>query len=90
MAATPLPRFDPIPLARFLCEMGSARNVGIGELTLLPGGAIQENWGFRARFIGGPFDGEQDLVLRTDAPTGIASSLSRRSEERRVGKECRL
>ncbi|HEV2336233.1 MAG TPA: phosphotransferase [Stellaceae bacterium] len=80
MAATPLPPFDRIELARFLADAGDARNVGIGELTLLAGGAIQENWGFRARFIGGPFDGEHDLVLRTDASTGVPSSLGRDEE----------
>src|SRR5437763_17051500 len=80
MAATVSPPFDPIELARFLTEAGDARNVGVGELTLLPGGAIQQNWGFYARFIGGPFDGEHDLVLRTDAETGIASSLGRIEE----------
>jgi aminoglycoside phosphotransferase (APT) family kinase protein len=80
MAATALPRFDCIGLARFLADASDARNVAIGELTLLPGGAIQENWGFRTRFIGGPFDGEHDLVVRTDAPTGVPSSIGRIEE----------
>src|SRR5260370_29577242 len=80
MAATALPPFDRIELARCLTEAGGARNVGVGELTLLPGGAIRQNWGFRARFIDGPLDGEHDLVLRTDAPTGVPSSLDRIEE----------
>src|SRR5207302_6797523 len=80
MAATVSPPFDPIELTRFLTEVGDAHNVGVGEFSLLPGGAIQQNWGFRARFIGGPFDGEHDLVLRSDAETGIASSLGRIEE----------
>jgi aminoglycoside phosphotransferase (APT) family kinase protein len=76
MAATLLPPFDRIEVARFLAEQANARHVGVGDFRLLPGGAIQENWGFRARFSGGPLDGGHDLVLRTNAPTGIASSLS--------------
>jgi aminoglycoside phosphotransferase (APT) family kinase protein len=80
MAVTALPPFDPIEVARFLADEGNARNVGVGAFDLLPGGAIQENWGFHARFIGGPFDGEHDLVLRTNASTGITSSLGRVAE----------
>jgi aminoglycoside phosphotransferase (APT) family kinase protein len=80
MAATPLPPFDQIPLARFLVEASGARNVGITEPELLSGGAIQENWGLDAAFAGGRLAGMQRLVLRTDAPTGIASSLGRIAE----------
>src|SRR5205823_15085696 len=80
MAATALPPFDEISLARFLVEASGARNVGVSEPQLLPGGAIQENWGFTARFIGGQNPGEQQFVLRTDAPTGIPSSLGRIEE----------
>src|SRR5439155_8953121 len=80
MAATALPPFDEISLARFLVEASGARNVGVSEPQLLPGGAIQENWGFTARFIGGQNPGEQQFVLRTDAPTGIPLSLGRIEE----------
>jgi aminoglycoside phosphotransferase (APT) family kinase protein len=80
MAATPLPPFDEILLARFLAEASGARNVGLTEPELLAGGAIQENWGFRARFVGGPLAGDHELVLRTDAPTGVPSSLGRVAE----------
>src|SRR5437764_329344 len=80
MAVTPLPPFDEILLARFLVEASGARNVGISEPEVLAGGAIQVNWGFRARFIGGRFDGSHELVLRTDAATGIAASLGRIEE----------
>src|SRR5947208_12869482 len=80
MAATALPPFDEISLARFLVEASGAKNVGVTEPHLLPGGAIQENWGFTARFIGGQNPGEQQLVLRTDAATGIPSSLGRIEE----------
>ena len=76
-----MPRFDHMrPDPASWQTRATRRNVGIGGLTLLPGGAIQENWGFRARFVGGPFDGEHDIVLRTDAPTGVPSSLGRIEE----------
>ncbi|HTT81223.1 MAG TPA: phosphotransferase family protein, partial [Stellaceae bacterium] len=75
-----MPPFDRGALARFLADAGGADRVEIGEPALLPGGAINENWGFPAQFAGGPLDGAHDLVLRTDAPTGIASSLGRIEE----------
>src|SRR6266849_4789959 len=80
MAATALPPFDRVLLARFLAEASGARNVGVTEPRLLSGGAIQENWEFTARFIGGQLPGEQHLVLRTDASTGVPSSLGRIEE----------
>jgi aminoglycoside phosphotransferase (APT) family kinase protein len=84
MAATPLPRSDAEPdrsaLARFVAEASGANSVAITGLELLPGGAIQENWGLDAEFAGGRFAGPQRLVLRTDAPTGIPSSLGRAEE----------
>ena len=82
MAATPLPPFDEVLLARFLCQVSGAGNVGLTEPKLLAGGAIRENWGFEAEFAGGPFTGRQRLVLRTDAATGIGSSLGRIEEFR--------
>ena len=84
MAATALPRSDlsaDLPaLARFLAEASGASRVDITGLELLPGGAIQENWGLDAEFAGGHLAGKQRLVLRTDAPTGIPSSLGRIEE----------
>src|SRR4051794_30950669 len=80
MAATALPRFDPAPLARFLARASGARQVGISEPELMAGGAIQQNWGFEADFEGGACAGRHRLVLRTDAATGVASSLDRIAE----------
>src|SRR5271156_6545095 len=84
MVATALPRSDPsagtATLACFLAEASGANSVAITGLELLPGGAIQENWGIDAEFAGGPFAGPQRLVLRTDAPTGVPSSLGRSEE----------
>jgi aminoglycoside phosphotransferase (APT) family kinase protein len=80
MAATALPRFDLERLAGFLARASGAERVEIAGLTLLPGGAIQENWGFDADFAGGRLAGAQRLVLRCDAATGIPSSLGRIEE----------
>ncbi len=54
--------------------------VEITGLAPLRGGAIQENWAVDARFSGGSLTGEQRLVLRTAAPTAVASSLGRLEE----------
>jgi aminoglycoside phosphotransferase (APT) family kinase protein len=67
-------------LAEWLVEASGASAVEITGLELLPGGAIQENWGLDAEFTGGRLAGTQRLVLRTDAPTGIPSSLGRIEE----------
>src|SRR5712671_3065529 len=80
MAATALPPFDLSALSRFLAEASGAKQVGIGACDLLPGGAIQENWGIDAKFSDGRLAGPQALVLRTDATTGIPSSLARLDE----------
>ena len=86
MAATALPRSETGPadrqrsLARFLAEAGGADVVEIGRIALLPGGAIQENWAIDAEFDGGRVSGAQRLVLRTDASTGVPSSLGRAKE----------
>jgi len=57
-----------------------ARAVEITALTRLRGGALQENWGLAARFSGGTLDGDQRLVLRSSATTGIGASLTRTEE----------
>jgi aminoglycoside phosphotransferase (APT) family kinase protein len=80
MAATALPRSEPARLAGFLAEASGADRVEITALELLPGGAIQENWGLDAVFAVGRLAGKQRLVLRTDAATGIPSSLGRIEE----------
>ncbi len=84
MAATALPRSEPsadrAALARFLAEASGASRVDITGFERLAGGAIQENWGFDALFSGGRYAGTQQLVLRTDAPTGLESSLGRIEE----------
>src|SRR5438132_5940189 len=80
MAATALPPFDRAALSRFLAEAGGAKQAEIAACDLLSGGAIQENWGIDAKFSDGRRAGPQALVLRTDATTGIPSSLPRLDE----------
>jgi len=67
-------------LAEFLAAAGGAKAVSVTGLKPLQGGALQENWALDARFSGGALDGDQRLVLRTDAATGIAASLTRLQE----------
>src|SRR5580658_3830315 len=86
MAATALLRSDvglgdrQRALAEFLKTASAAEAVEVTRLGLLAGGAIQENWGVDANFEGGRLSGVQRLVLRTDAPTGVPSSLGRAEE----------
>lgn len=56
-----------------------------GEVLLSPprrlsGGAIQENWALDVSVREGPSAGEHALVLRADAPSAIAASMSRGEE----------
>jgi aminoglycoside phosphotransferase (APT) family kinase protein len=86
MAATALPRSEVglgdrhRALAEFLKAASGAEAVEITRITLLAGGAIQENWGIDASFDGGSLAGSQHLVLRCDAATGVPSSLGRVEE----------
>src|SRR4249920_597777 len=88
MAATALPRSDRSAdlaadrsaLARFLAGASGAGSVEIDTLALLDGGAIQLNFGLDSEFAGGCLAGGQRLVLRTDAATGVPSSLGRIDE----------
>ena len=82
MAGTASPRSElrRAALARFLATASAARTVEITSLSPLRGGALQENWGLDTRFSGGALDGEQRLVLRTSAATGVAASLTRQQE----------
>ncbi|MBO0737999.1 MAG: phosphotransferase family protein [Alphaproteobacteria bacterium] len=85
MADTASPPFEPrrerrAALAQFLAGGSQASHVEIIRLEPLRGGAIQENWAIDARFAGGTLAGEQPLVLRTAAPTGVPASLDRLQE----------
>ena len=69
------PANDPKPaLARWLVEALGAHSAQVTEFRRLGGGAIQENWALDAVIAGGRHPGRLDLVLRTDAPSGLAVS----------------
>jgi aminoglycoside phosphotransferase (APT) family kinase protein len=67
-------------LARWLARASGAAGVEIGDLRLLPDGAVQENWRLEARFAGGALAGEQLLVLRRDAASALGMGLGRADE----------
>jgi aminoglycoside phosphotransferase (APT) family kinase protein len=87
MAGTRSPRSDVLyapaardRLARFLASATAASAVEIEELTLLPQGAVQENWLLVANCRGGRLAGRQRLVLRTNAATSLGVGLDRAAE----------
>src|SRR5947209_3841657 len=80
MAVTALPPFDVTALSRFLTGASGRENVEVTACELLAGGAIQENWGLVVLFSDGRLAGPQRLVLRTNAASGIPSSLARLEE----------
>ena len=67
-------------LESFLARVTESKSVSVAEVHPLSGGAIQENWLIDARVGDGPWQGRQDLVLRTDAPSAVAVSLGRAEE----------
>ncbi len=69
-------------LEGFLAEAAGAEAASVEEVRPLTGGAIQENWLVDVRFAGGPMAGRQELVLRSDAPSAVAASLTRAEEFR--------
>lgn len=67
-------------LARWLAGAAGAGKLSITAMTRLSGGAIQENWALSAQADGGDPHGLQEWVLRTDAASAVALSLSRAQE----------
>lgn len=63
------------------CQTG-AREVRLLDFRRLSGGAIQDNFGLSLALEGGERPGQQELVIRQDAPSGVAESLSRPEEFR--------
>ena len=43
-------------------------------------GAIQDNFALTVQCQGGPYEGMHELVVRSDAPSKVAASLSRSEE----------
>lgn len=67
-------------LAAWLAGVLDARRIAFAEATLLGGGAVQENWRLVADVEGGPREGRQHWVLRTDAVARLSMSLDRTGE----------
>ncbi|MDF1750595.1 MAG: phosphotransferase family protein [Alphaproteobacteria bacterium] len=67
-------------LCQCLTDAFGADSVSIEAMSILSGGAIQENWALDLTITGGDRAGTLSAVLRTDSPTGVAVSLSRAEE----------
>ncbi|MBD5805027.1 Phosphotransferase enzyme family protein [Azoarcus sp. Aa7] len=67
-------------LEGFIRRETGADSVAITQATLLSGGSIQENWLVHAELAGGNQGSELDVVVRTDAPSGVAGSHTRAEE----------
>ena len=67
-------------VAAWLARESGAVAAEVTSSTPLTGGAIQENWALDVTFRGGSLDGARAMVLRTDAPSGVAVSLGRAEE----------
>ena len=67
-------------LAHYLQKASDAWHVRVRQLTKLSGGAVQENWLLDVDLEGGSLPGTQALVLRTDAPSSVATSHGRAQE----------
>lgn len=67
-------------LEAWLAARMAAERVSLTAMHKLSGGAIQENWAVDAEVAGGAFAGGQALVVRTDAPSGVAVSHGRPQE----------
>jgi aminoglycoside phosphotransferase (APT) family kinase protein len=61
-------------------ELSDCASLEIIALERLGGGAVQENYALDVHFSGGAMAGRHALVLRADAPSGVAASRSRVDE----------
>ena len=67
-------------LAGFIADAAGADRVEVTGARPLSGGAIQENWAVDVELQGGASAGRHALVLRTDAASRVAVSLTRPQE----------
>ena len=72
-------------LAEFIRRQTRAGTVDVLEFTRLSGGAIQDNFALSVRLSGGSHPGRLDVVVRSDAPSRIAASLTRAQEFKVLG-----
>src|SRR6185437_991468 len=64
-------------IERWLRAETRASSARITRCERLSGGAIQDNWALDAHIEGGPWHGEHAWVLRADARSKVAASLTR-------------
>ncbi|NMT63157.1 phosphotransferase family protein [Marinobacter orientalis] len=68
--------------SRFIARQTGARSARVIDFDKLSGGAIQDNFGLTLELEGGSRPGRQEFVVRQDAPSAVAESLSRPQEFR--------
>ncbi|HDZ38980.1 MAG TPA: phosphotransferase family protein [Marinobacter sp.] len=68
--------------SRFIVHQAGARSAKVVAFDKLSGGAIQDNFGLSLDIEGGEQSGLKNFVVRQDAPSGVAESLSRPEEFR--------
>lgn len=81
--AMPEPMVEPhavTAIGAWLRAQTNADDVRITRYERLRGGAIQDNSRLDVTIEGGPWHGTHAFVLRTDAPSRVAASLTRRQE----------
>lgn len=66
--------------AGFIAQQTGAQRAEVVAFRKLSGGAIQDNFGLTLTLTGGTHPGQQELVVRQDAPSGVPESLSRAQE----------
>ncbi|WP_166259337.1 phosphotransferase family protein [Marinobacter salicampi] len=66
----------------FIAQQTGARSARVIDFDKLSGGAIQDNFGLTLELEDGSRLGRQAFVIRQDAPSGVAESLSRPEEFR--------
>lgn len=67
-------------LAGYIAAQAGAHSASVLRHALLSGGAIQENHGLSLELDGGSLPGRHHFVVRCDAPSAIATSLTRAQE----------
>src|SRR5260221_4699949 len=67
-------------LESFVARAASASSAQIMSMRRLGGGAVSENWALDMAIQGSRFAGEHALVIRADARSRLAESLTRAEE----------
>jgi len=80
--------FDWDRFATYAAQVLGADLVRFGLMRKLTGGAIQQNWSVDVEVDGGPHAGHHAWVVRTDAPSAVASSRGRGAEFELLAAAC--